>query len=305
MSSTGTTMRRSSRLLLGGAATVTGRAPPRNDATTSAGLTVADRPMRCAGARPGSSASSRSRDRARCAPRLLPASACTSSTMTVSTLRSTSRALEVSSRNRDSGVVIRMSGGRAARRRRSSGLLSPVRTATWMSGGLLPIACAVCRIPVSGARRLRSMSTARALSGEMYSTRHWRSASEGVGAAASRSSAQRNAASVLPEPVGAITSVFSPLPMAAQAWTCASVGAAKAAVNQSRVTALNPSMGSRPGGADMPSILPAGTDRIDRPARGWPGQPGASRTEAVSWPDALRTVQTTVRSPAAQAPASG
>ena len=37
MSSTGTTMRRSSRLLLGGAATVTGRAPPRNDATTSAG----------------------------------------------------------------------------------------------------------------------------------------------------------------------------------------------------------------------------------------------------------------------------
>ncbi len=40
-----------------------------------------------------------------------PASACTSSTMTVSTLRSASRACEVSSRNSDSGVVIRMSGG--------------------------------------------------------------------------------------------------------------------------------------------------------------------------------------------------
>ncbi len=79
--------------------------------------------------------------------------------------------------------------------------------------------------------------------------------------------AQRNAASVLPEPVGATTSVFSPLPMAAQAWACDCVGSAKAAVNQSRVTALNPSIGSRPGGAGMSFILPAGADRIDQPAR--------------------------------------
>ncbi len=58
-----------------------------------------------------SSSSSRSRDRARWAPRLVPATACTSSTITVSTPRSDSRAWEVSIRNSDSGVVIRMSGG--------------------------------------------------------------------------------------------------------------------------------------------------------------------------------------------------
>ena len=99
-----------------------------------AGRTVADRPIRWAGPRSAVSASSRSSDRARCAPRLLPASACTSSTMTVSTPRSASRALEVSSRNSDSGVVIRMSGGLVASRRRSSAAVSPVRTATRMSG---------------------------------------------------------------------------------------------------------------------------------------------------------------------------
>jgi hypothetical protein len=40
----------------------------------------------------------------------------------------------VSSRNSDSGVVIRMSGGRLASLRRSSAAVSPVRIATPMSG---------------------------------------------------------------------------------------------------------------------------------------------------------------------------
>ena len=244
MSSTGTTMLTSSCLVLGGAAMVTGRAPPRNEATSPAGRTVADRPIRWAGRRPEVSASSRSRDRARWAPRLFPASACTSSTMTVSTPRSASRALEVSRRNSDSGVVIRMSGGLAASRRRSSAAVSPVRTATRMSGSGAPMACAVCRIPVSGARRFRSMSTASAFSGEMYSTRQRCFGSSGAGAAARRSSAHRNADKVLPEPVGAMTRVFSPLLIAAQASACACVGVANAAENQSRVTALNPSRGS-------------------------------------------------------------
>ncbi len=189
MSSTGTTMLRSICLLLGGSAMVTGRAPPRNEATSPAGRTVADRPIRWAGRRSAVSASSRSRDRARCAPRLFPAMAWTSSTITVSTPRSASRAFEVSSRNSDSGVVIRMSGGRADSRRRSSGAVSPVRTATWMSGSATPMAWAVCRIPVSGARRFRSISTARAFSGEMYSTRQRSLGSSGTGATASRSSA--------------------------------------------------------------------------------------------------------------------
>ena len=174
MSSTGTTTFSSSRFSLGGCTTATCRAPPRKPATSATGRTVADSPIRCAGPRAASgsdvairSASRRSREMARCAPRLLPASACTSSTMTVSTLRRVSRALEVSSRNSDSGVVISTSGGLLASFRRSSAAVSPVRTATWMSGSSRPRFRAACRIPVSGARRFRSMSVASALSGEM------------------------------------------------------------------------------------------------------------------------------------------
>ena len=55
------------------------------------------------GRRAASSASSRSSDSARCAPRLVPATACTSSRITVRTPRNDSRAAEVSSRNSDSG----------------------------------------------------------------------------------------------------------------------------------------------------------------------------------------------------------
>ncbi len=170
MSSTGTTTVSSMRLGLGGCTTVTGRAPPRNVATSATGRTVADRPTRCAGRSPPAadprSASSRSSDSARCAPRLFPATACTSSTMTVSTPRSVSLACEVSSRNSDSGVVMRMSGGLLTSFLRSSAAVSPVRTATLMSGSASPSRWAACPMPVSGARRLRSMSTASALSGE-------------------------------------------------------------------------------------------------------------------------------------------
>ena len=81
--------------------------------------------MRCAGA--SSSASRRSRLSARCAPRLEARTACTSSTITVSTPRSDSRAADVSSRNSDSGVVTRMSGGVRLKLRRSSAGVSPVR----------------------------------------------------------------------------------------------------------------------------------------------------------------------------------
>ena len=97
---------------------------------------------------------------------MLPATACTSSTMTVSTPRRVSLACEVSSRKSDSGVVMRMSGGLLASFLRSSAAVSPVRTATLMSGSCRPSRRAACPIPVSGARRFRSMSTASALSGE-------------------------------------------------------------------------------------------------------------------------------------------
>ncbi len=86
--------------------------------------------------------------------------------MTVSTPRRVSLACEVSSRKSDSGVVMRMSGGLLTSFLRSSAAVSPVRTATRMSGSSRPRRRAACPIPVSGARRFRSMSTASALSGE-------------------------------------------------------------------------------------------------------------------------------------------
>ena len=145
MSSTGTTMDRSHDFSAGGATTRTGCGPPRYAATRSAGRTVAESPIRWIG-RVGTSpsgvtcsaasASSRSRDTARCAPRLVPARACTSSTITVCTERSRSRAEEVSIKNSDSGVVIKMSGGRVTIERRAAAVVSPERTPTVTFGGV-------------------------------------------------------------------------------------------------------------------------------------------------------------------------
>src|SRR5207253_2405109 len=75
MSGTGTTTLTWMVFALGGWTTSTGADPPRNRAVSSIGRTVADSPIRCAGF--GSNASSRSSDRARWAPRLVAASACT------------------------------------------------------------------------------------------------------------------------------------------------------------------------------------------------------------------------------------
>ena len=90
MSSTGTTTLTSIVFCAGGWTTSTSRVPPRNRATSSTGRTVADSPIRRAGR--GSRASRRSRLRARWAPRLVAATACTSSRITVSTPRRLSRA---------------------------------------------------------------------------------------------------------------------------------------------------------------------------------------------------------------------
>ena len=55
------------------------------------------------------------------------------------------------------------------------------------------------------------------------------------GLAASVSSAHRNADNVFPEPVGAMTSVFSPSAIALHAPSWAGVGAGKAPLNHRRV----------------------------------------------------------------------
>ena len=258
----------------------TGAEPARNCATSSLGSTVADSPIRWAGL--GSSASSRSSDTARCAPRLVPATAWTSSTMIVSTSLRVSRALDVSIRKRDSGVVMRISGGWLSNERRSAAVVSPDRTPTVMSGAGRSSRLAVWVMPISGARRLRSTSTPRALSGEMYSTRVFRRGAllfaavrrppvaavstpgRGSGSAgaemSSRSSAQRNAARVLPEPVGATTRACEPEEMAFQAPFWAGVGAEKAPRNQSRVGRLNRPMasdGCAPAASSCPFIPPS------------------------------------------------
>ena len=171
--------------------------------------------------------------------------------MTVCTSASVSRAAEVSIRNNDSGVVIRMSGGLVISSRRWAGGVSPDRTPTLMSGAGAPRRSATRPMPVSGVRRLRSTSTASAFSGDTYSTRvalpavGRRTIGLGLGSdEASRSMAHRNAASVLPDPVGATTSVLLPSAMADHASACAAVGAAKVPVNHSRVSALKRASGS-------------------------------------------------------------
>ncbi len=110
-----------------------------------------------------------------------------------------------------------------------------------MSGSGRPRRTDSCRIPVSGLRRLRSTSTARAFRGETYRTRQRFLGSAGGGVEASRSRAARNAARVLPEPVGATTSTSDPSPIARQAPSCAVVGVRKAPVNHERVAGENES----------------------------------------------------------------
>src|SRR3954452_25019011 len=79
----------------------------------------------------------------------------------------------------------------------------------------------------------------------------------------SRSSDQRNAARVLPEPVGATTSACSPLLIADQAPSWAGVGASNAPVNQARVASENRSR------VDMSASVPGryDTSRVESTRR--------------------------------------
>lgn len=63
-------------------------------------------------------------------------------------------------------------------------------------------------MPISGERRFRSTSTASAFSGETYTTRT--PASPVGGENINRSTADKKAASVFPDPVGASNTVDSP-----------------------------------------------------------------------------------------------
>ena len=273
MSSTGTVTSRERSDSLSGATMRTGARPPRNRATSSCGRTVALSPTRRAGC--SSRSSSRSSERARWAPRLVPATAWISSTMTVSTSSSDSRAADVSIRNNDSGVVMRMSGGCEISRRRSCCGVSPERTPTVTSWNVSPRRAAAWVMPTRGERRLRSTSTASAFSGETYRTRvpSLRSAGTGGGSCRSRSMLDRNAARVLPEPVGATTRTWSPASKPCQAPTCAGVGAAKAWENHSRVAGAKR---SRDGGTSR-ELCEWGTDMCSSSQPAVTGAEGTNR----------------------------
>ena len=232
-SSTGTSTRTSSCFFDPASTIVTGRGrhflpagcpPPSRRATSSSGRWVAERPMRWSSRR--ACCWRRSSERNRWAPRLVGTSEWISSTMTVSTGRRISRACEVSSRYSDSGVVIRISGGVRSICARSLAGVSPVRMPAWGTCRAPPCAA----IPARGALRLRSTSTAKALSGETYKTRQ-RSFFAGGSVNISRSMAVRKAASVFPDPVGASRRVDSPERIGGQPRACARVGAGNDASN--------------------------------------------------------------------------
>ena len=115
-----------------------------------------------------------------------------------------------------------------------------MRTATVGRRWTSPRAAASRATPASGAWRFRSTSTASALSGETYTTRS-RSRFAGSGENMSRSMQDRNAASVLPMPVGARRSVLSPRRIGGQPSACAGVGREKVRANQARVAGWKPS----------------------------------------------------------------
>ncbi len=143
--------------------------PTSRRAAVSMGRTVAERPTRCSREPPRetTSSSSRSRESARCAPRLSPATAWISSTMTVRTWESQPRLDSAVSRMKsDSGVVTSTWGGRRPTCRRSCAGVSPVRTAVRMPGAGRPAATAAVASSPSGSSRLRRTSLDRALSGE-------------------------------------------------------------------------------------------------------------------------------------------
>ena len=229
--------------------------------------------------------------------------ACTSSTITVSTPRSASRAWRGEQQeqrlgrgDQDVGRRARPTGG--ARRPGCRRSASP----TVMSGSGRP----------SRARGLADAGQRRAqVALDVDRQRLQRADVEHPAAlprvgrrparVASRSSAHRNAASVLPDPVGATTSVCSPPAIAAHARAWAGVGAAKAAANQARVASLKPSRRLGPGRRERrhEPILPRPADSSRRRwhRRGHRrGAPGVGHRRAVQSPPA-GTVTPTVRPP--------
>ncbi len=206
-------------------------APTRNLDTSSIGFCVADRPMRLSP--PPVSRSRRSKDKARCEPRLLPKIAWISSTITVLTdCNSLRPPTLVSSRYADSGVVTRMCGGCLNIAARAGAGVSPLRTKQRIATSVWPDSNSLRPMPSSGWRRFFSISLPSAFKGEMYSTWVWSAKRRSAPSSTRSSMAERKAARVLPEPVGAAMSVCLPSVIASQARAWHSVGPGKVSWNQ-------------------------------------------------------------------------
>ncbi len=252
------------------------RHPPTQAATRSSGRTVADSATRWNSPARGTS---RSTAVMRWTPRLDPATAWISSRITVARPPRMPRPRrEVSRMLRLSGVVMRISGGCRTMRSRSSRGVSPQRVSTRTSGAGAPAAANTSRSSSSGAVRLRRTSVFSAFSGETYTTRTRPPSQAPV---SSRSSAHRNAASVLPLPVGALARTCSPAAMRGHTRRWASVGSPRRPANQRRISGWKSSSG--PGSSAMTATLgsgPAGVKSTVGPA----GPPGGARATLCTNP---------------------
>ena len=194
--------------------------PPRSASASPRG--------RCAAACRRTSAASRSSETARCAPRLFGATAWISSTMTV---RVVSSILPARFRAEQDVERFRASSRRyAAAAAQRAGALALRRVAGAHPAADLDVGQAPRSQHRRGCRRAALRGSCGCRSTAPSAARHRRSASRRARPPASPwrtspSIAARNAASVLPEPVGAAISTWRPAWIAGQASACAAVGA--------------------------------------------------------------------------------
>ena len=139
---------------------------------------------------------------------MLPRTAWISSRITVDTpLKIRRLVLELSSRLRLSGVVIRISGGRRSICWRSFGGVSPLRVSTRIGGNAAP-ACFKTRPQfLEGLQQVALHVVVERFRGETYRTR---TRPPGQSPVIGFCSVQRKAARVLPLPVGAVIRTCSP-----------------------------------------------------------------------------------------------
>ena len=143
----------------------------------------------------------RARHNASWSPRLVPASACTSSTTTHANPANIAAAsARESNTARLSGVVSKIFGGFSRCRTRRLAGVSPVRVSIVTASD----------ISSTGAIKFRAISTANAFRGEIYKV-----CNPSLGRSCNAIKLGRNPAKVLPPPVGAISSALSPARAAA------------------------------------------------------------------------------------------